>query len=93
MEYALASFRQVEQTVDAEKVILAWAALERGRIFDLGGEREKALSEYEKVIPLMADPETIRLARAYKGDPYRLEVNSSPKPQTPGLKSGGGGAN
>ena len=75
LDDALASFHQVEQTADAEKVILAWAALERGRIFDLRGEREEALSEYEKVIPLMADPETIRLVRAYKVDPYHQLPN------------------
>ncbi|MEE8201454.1 MAG: tetratricopeptide repeat protein [Candidatus Acidoferrales bacterium] len=92
-EAALHTLRQIDRVAAAEQRIVAWSLIERGRIFDQMGERRMALAEYDKVILLAADPESIRLAHAYKKKPYRPEVNSSPKPRTLGLKSGGGGAN
>ncbi|MCI0624446.1 MAG: tetratricopeptide repeat protein 39 [Acidobacteria bacterium] len=79
LEAALEAFRKIEQVPDARNDIVASTALERGRIFDLQGMREKALTEYEKVIRLAVDPDAVSLARTYRKDPYRGELNSSPK--------------
>ena len=76
LDAALESFRQVEQIDSADKKVITWALLEQGQIFDQRGEREKALSEYEHVIRLAADPEAIRLANAHKEAPYRAKVPS-----------------
>lgn len=78
LDAALESFRQVEQVVAVDKKVLAWALLEQGRIFDQKGERGKALSEYEKVIRLGAERETVHLAHSYKEDRYRARVTSHP---------------
>ncbi|MCI0422385.1 MAG: tetratricopeptide repeat protein [Acidobacteria bacterium] len=56
LEATLEAFRKIEQVPDARDDIVASTALERGRIFDLQGMREKALTEYEKVIRLAVDP-------------------------------------
>lgn len=67
---ALEALRKAEQVSGADKKILAWALLEQGRILDEKGEREKALADYEKVMRLPADPETIKLASFYHRSPY-----------------------
>jgi len=45
---------------------VALALLERGKLYDRLGEREKALREYSRVLQLAADRETTRLARLYQ---------------------------
>ena len=73
LDAALESFHQVVQIDSADKKVITWALLEQGQIFDQRGEREKALSKYEHVIRLAADPEAIRLANAHKEAPYRAK--------------------
>jgi Tfp pilus assembly protein PilF len=51
LEAALESFRQVGQVTEGKQEVLAWAALEQGRIFDRRHEREKVLSKCEKGNP------------------------------------------
>lgn len=70
LDAALESLRQVERVADADRRMLTWALLERGRIHDQRGERGAALEAYEKVIRLAADPEAARLAGIYKKEAY-----------------------
>lgn len=68
---ALESLAEVDRVPDANPRVRARALLERGKLFDRLGEREKALAEYGKVIRLAAYPETTRLASLYTRQPYR----------------------
>ena len=73
LDAALESFHRVEEVAEVKEAVLAWALLERGRIFDRRRERKKALAEYDQVIRLSADREASRLASSYEKKPYRLE--------------------
>lgn len=72
---ALESLAQVSRVPDASKATRADALIERGKIFDRMGEREKALAEYAKVIKLDAHPDSVRLAKNYLKNPYAHGVN------------------
>lgn len=69
-EHALETLAQVQKVPGVNKRVWARALLERGKIFDQLGEREKALAEYVRVIELAAYPELTRLAQAYRRQPY-----------------------
>ncbi|MEE8199877.1 MAG: tetratricopeptide repeat protein [Candidatus Acidoferrales bacterium] len=70
---ALQSLARVESIPEANPRVLARATLERGKIYDRLGEREKALAEYEKVIDLAVDITFTRPALNYRQRPYQVE--------------------
>jgi len=71
LERALELLRDVERLGGASERVVARALLERGKLFDRVGQREKALAAYMRVLQLASDRETSRLARQYQKRPYR----------------------
>ncbi|MFQ5663539.1 MAG: tetratricopeptide repeat protein [Terriglobia bacterium] len=72
---ALETLDRVGEIPDASPHVQAQALLERGKIFDRLGEREKALAEYEKVINLAVDIKFTRPALNYREQPYQADEN------------------
>jgi tetratricopeptide (TPR) repeat protein len=70
-ERALETLRRVEEIPEANKRVVAQALLERGKILDAQGRRPHALAEYQKVLNLAADLDSVRKAHAYRRQPYR----------------------
>jgi len=73
LDLALESFHRVGEVPGASKLTVAEAWLERGKIFDRQGQRSQAVTEYDKVIALAADPDSVRQAKAYRKRPYQPE--------------------
>lgn len=73
LDLALESFHRVGEVPGASKLTVAEAGLERGKLFDRQGQRPQAVAEYDKVIALAADRDSVRLAKAYRKRPYQPE--------------------
>lgn len=73
LDLALESLRRVGIFPGASKRAQAEALLERGKIYDARGQRDQAVTEYEKVIRLAADPGSVREAQSYRKRPYQPE--------------------
>jgi tetratricopeptide (TPR) repeat protein len=73
MERALETLERVESIPDANKKVASQALLERGKIFDQQRRRQQAMAEYDKVLQLGIDLDSIRKARAYRKRPYQPE--------------------
>ena len=76
LDLALESFHRVGDVPGASKPTVAEAWLERGKLFDRRGQRPQAVAEYDKVIALAADPDSVRQAKAYRKRPYQPENES-----------------
>ncbi|MGH9862649.1 MAG: tetratricopeptide repeat protein [Candidatus Acidiferrales bacterium] len=70
-DLALESLRRAAEVPGASKLTVAEAWLERGKIFDRQRERSQAVAEYNKVIALAADPDSVRQAKAYRKRPFQ----------------------
>lgn len=71
LELALETLRQAASVSGGSKRTAAEAWLERGKIFDRRGQRQEALDNYEKVIRLAADQDSVREAESYRKRPYQ----------------------
>jgi len=74
IERALETLGQVAGIPEANKRVAAQALLERGKMFDQQGRRPQALAEYQKVLRLAADLDSVRAAHTYLREPYRPET-------------------
>ncbi len=73
LERAIETLRRAAEVPGGNKKVTAEARLERGKVLDRLSRREQALAEYDKVLALGADLETVRAARAYRRRPYNPE--------------------
>jgi tetratricopeptide (TPR) repeat protein len=68
---ALKTLAQVEDIPDVDDHVRSQALLERGKIYDQLGQRQKAIALYRKVTDLAVDLNSIRAANRYKYRAYQ----------------------